>query len=225
VDFDLGPVFANLPFLIAGLQGTLTVSAGALVVGSAVGLGIALLRLARPRPLQVVGGLYVDFIRSVPLLILLVLFVYALPIVIENATGSSIRIDALVAGIIGLGLYAAAYLAEVFRAGILAVPSGQREAALSTGMTERQAFRRIVLPQAVRKIIPPTTSTILSLIKDSAVTFAIAVPELMAKAGSLNNALQRPIEVFLVVAAIYLVITYPLLLLSERLQRSAAAGA
>ena len=225
MDFDLGPVFANLPFLIAGLQGTLTVSAGALVVGSAVGLGIALLRLARPRPLQVVGGLYVDFIRSVPLLILLVLFVYALPIVIENATGSSIRIDALVAGIIGLGLYAAAYLAEVFRAGILAVPSGQREAALSTGMTERQAFRRIVLPQAVRKIIPPTTSTILSLIKDSAVTFAIAVPELMAKAGSLNNALQRPIEVFLVVAAIYLVITYPLLLLSERLQRSAAAGA
>lgn len=225
MDFDLGPVFANLPFLIAGLQGTLTVSAGALVVGSAVGLGIALLRLARPRPLQVVGGLYVDFIRSVPLLILLVLFVYALPIVIENATGSSIRIDALVAGIIGLGLYAAAYLAEVFRAGILAVPSGQREAALSTGMTERQAFRRIVLPQAVRKIIPPTTSTILSLIKDSAVTFAIAVPELMAKAGSLNNGLQRPIEVFLVVAAIYLVITYPLLLLSERLQRSAAAGA
>ena len=139
---DFGPVFANLPFLIAGLQGTLTVSAGAIVVGSAVGLGIALLRLSGSRPLRFLGGLYVDFIRSVPLLILLVLFVYALPIVVEDVTGHSIRIDALLAGIFGLGLYAAAFLAEVFRTGILAVPSGQREAALSTGMTSRQAFRR-----------------------------------------------------------------------------------
>jgi His/Glu/Gln/Arg/opine family amino acid ABC transporter permease subunit len=222
---DFGPVFANLPFLIAGLEGTLTVSAGALLVGAALGLAIALLRLSPSRPLQFLGGLYVDFVRSVPLLILLVLFVYAVPIVVENLTGRSLRIDALVAGILGLGLYAAAYLAEVFRAGILAVPSGQREAALSTGMTNRQAFRRIVLPQAGRKIIPPATSTVLSLVKDSAVTFAIAVPELIAKAGSLNNGLQRPIEVFLVVAGIYLVITYPLLLLSERLQRSAASSA
>lgn len=219
---DFAPVFENLPFLIAGLQGTLTVSAGALVVGSLVGLGIALLRLSASRPLRFVGGLYVDFIRSVPLLILLVLFVYAFPIVVENLSGLSIRIDALFAGILGLGLYAAAFLAEVFRTGILAVPSGQREAALSTGMTNRQAFRRIILPQAVRKIIPPATSTVLSLVKDSAVTFAIAVPELMAKAGSLNNGLQRPIEVFLVVAGIYLVMTYPLLFLSDRMQRSVA---
>ena len=219
---DFGPVFENLPFLLAGLQGTLTVSVGAFVVGSVVGLAIALLRLSSSRPLRFLGGLYVDFIRSVPLLILLVLFVYAVPIVVESATGTSIRIDALFAGILGLGLYAAAFLAEVFRTGILAVPSGQREAALSTGMTNRQAFLRVILPQAARKIIPPATSTVLTLVKDSAVTFAIAVPELMAKAGSLNNGLQRPIEVFAVVAGIYLVMTYPLLLLSDRMQRSAA---
>ncbi len=173
-------------------------SAGALVIGSIVGLFVALLRLSSSRVLKFVGGLYVDFIRSVPLLILLVLFVYAVPIVVEDLTGQTIRIDALIAGMLGLGLYAAAYLAEVFRSGILAVPSGQREAALSTGMSNGQAFRRIVLPQAARKIIPPATSTVLSLVKDSAVTFAIAVPELMAKAGSLNNGLQRPNEVFLV---------------------------
>lgn len=221
---DFGPVLDNLPFLIAGLQGTLTVSAGATIVGATVGLAIALLRISPSRPLRFLGGLYVDFIRSVPLLIILVLFVYAVPIVIESATGHSIRIDALMAGMLGLGLYAAAFLAEVFRSGILAVPSGQREAALSTGMTNRQAFRRVVLPQAARKIIPPATSSILTLVKDSAVTFAIAVPELMAKAGSLNNGLQRPIEVFVVVALIYLAVTYPLLLISDRLQRSAAAG-
>jgi polar amino acid transport system permease protein len=225
VSLDFGPVFASLPFLVAGLEGTLKVSVGAMAVGAIVGLGIALLRLSTSRALRFAGGLYVDFVRSVPLLILLVLFVYALPIVIEDLTGRTIRIDALLAGIFGLGLYAAAYLAEVFRAGILAVPSGQREAALSTGMTGRQAFRRVVLPQAARKVIPPATSSILSLVKDSSVTFAIAVPELMAKAGSLNNALQRPNEVFLVVAAIYLVITYPLLLISDWVQRRAAAAA
>jgi len=224
VSLDFGPVFDNLPFLVAGLEGTLKVSVGAIAVGAAMGLAIALLRLSGSRALRFAGGLYVDFVRSVPLLILLVLFVYALPIVVEDLTGRTIRIDALLAGILGLGLYAAAYLAEVFRAGILAVPSGQREAALSTGMTGRQAFRRVVLPQAARKVIPPATSSILSLVKDSSVTFAIAVPELMAKAGSLNNALQRPNEVFLVVALIYLVITYPLLLLSDWVQRRAAAA-
>ena len=224
MSLDFGPVFDNLPFLVAGLEGTLKVSVGAIAVGAAMGLAIALLRLSGSRALRFAGGLYVDFVRSVPLLILLVLFVYALPIVVEDLTGRTIRIDALLAGILGLGLYAAAYLAEVFRAGILAVPSGQREAALSTGMTGRQAFRRVVLPQAARKVIPPATSSILSLVKDSSVTFAIAVPELMAKAGSLNNALQRPNEVFLVVALIYLVITYPLLLLSDWVQRRAAAA-
>jgi polar amino acid transport system permease protein len=126
---------------------------------------------------------------------------------------------------IGIGIYEAAYLAEVFRSGVLAVPGGQREAGISSGMTGSQAMRRIILPQAFQKIIPPATSSILTLVKDSSVAFAVAVPELIARAGSLNNQLQKPVEVFLVVAGIYLVITYPLLLLSDRLQRRAAASA
>jgi polar amino acid transport system permease protein len=225
MQLDFEPVFSNIQFLIGGLEGTLKVSAGAVVVGSMLGLAVALLRLSRFRVLRFVGGLYVDFMRSVPLVVLLVWFVYALPIVVETATGQRILIDPLVAGMVGIGIYEAAYLAEVFRSGILAVPSGQREAGISTGMTGSQAMRRIILPQAFQKIIPPATSTMLSVVKDSSVAFAVAVPELIARAGSLNNTLQKPIEVFLVVAGIYLVITYPLLLLSDRLQRRAAASA
>ena len=216
---DFSPVIENLPFLIAGLGGTLTLAVGAMVVGVAIGLLVGLARLSPARPVRLLAGLYVDFVRSVPLLVLLVFYVYALPILFENATGHRIIVDPIFAGITGLGIYEAAYFAEVFRAGILAVPSGQREAALSTGMTPAQAMRRVVLPQAIRKMIPPTASLFVTLTKDTSVAFAIAVEELMAKAGFLVNYTFRPMEVLGVVALIYFFILYPMTLVATYLQR------
>jgi polar amino acid transport system permease protein len=216
---DFRPVIENVPFLIAGLGGTLTLAAGAMVVGVLVGLLVGLGRLSGARPIRTVAGLYVDFVRSVPLLVLLIFYVYALPILFENATGHRIIVDPIFAGITGLGLYEAAYFAEVFRAGVLAVPAGQREAALSTGMTPRQAMTRVVLPQAIRKMIPPTASLFVTLTKDTSIAFAIAVEELMAKAGFLVNYTFRPIEVLAVVAVIYFVLLYPMTLVAVYLQR------
>jgi polar amino acid transport system permease protein len=216
---DFSPVLENLPFLIAGLGGTLTLAVGAMVVGVALGLVVGLGRLSRLRVVRGVAGLYVDFVRSVPLLVLLVFYVYALPILVENATGHRLVIDPIFAGITGLGIYEAAYFAEVFRTGILAVPGGQREAALSTGMTPVQAMRRVVLPQAIRKMIPPTASLFVTLTKDTSVAFAIAVEELMAKAGFLVNFTFRPIEVLAVVSVIYFVLLYPMTLVATYLQR------
>ena len=208
-----------LPFLIVGLQGTLTLAAGAMVVAVIVGLFVGLGRLSRFAPIRVAAGLYVDFVRSVPLLVLLVFYVYALPILILNLTGERIIIDPIFAGITGLGLYGAAYFAEVFRTGVLAVPSGQREAALSTGMTSQQAMRRVVLPQAVRKMIPPSASLVVTLTKDTSIAFAIAVEELMSKAGFLINYTFRPIEVLMIVALIYFILLYPMTLLAQYLER------
>jgi len=216
---QFGPVLDNLPFLIAGLEGTLTLAAGAMLVGIGAGLVVGLGRLSRLAPVRLAAGLYVDFVRSVPLLVLLVFYVYALPILIQNLTDQRIVIDPLFAGITGLGLYEAAYFAEVFRAGVLAVPGGQREAALSTGMTSSQAMRRVVLPQALRKMIPPSASLFVSVTKDTSVAFAIAVPELMAKAGFLVNYTFRPIEVLIVVSAIYLALLYPMTLVAQYLER------
>ena len=219
MDFDV--VIDNLPFLIAGLGGTLTLAAGALVFGIAIGLIVGLGRVSRFRAIRAIAGLYVDFVRSVPLLVILIFYVYALPILVDNLTGHRLIIDPIFAGITGLGLYEAAYFAEVFRAGILAVPVGQREAALSTGMTSTQAMRRVVLPQAIRKMIPPSASLFVTLTKDTSVAFAIAVEELMAKAGFLINFTFRPIEVLAVVAVIYFVLLYPLTLAAQYLERRA----
>ena len=216
---DFGVVVDNVPFLIAGLRGTMTLAIGAMVVGVALGLLVGLSRLSPLRPVRVVAGLYVDFVRSVPLLVLLVFYVYAIPILFETATGQRIIVDPIFAGITGLGVYEAAYFAEVFRAGVLAVPAGQREAALSTGMTPLQAMRRVVLPQAVRKMIPPTASLFITLTKDTSVAFAIAVEELMAKAGFLINYTFRPMEVLAVVSVIYFVLLYPMTLGANYLQR------
>jgi polar amino acid transport system permease protein len=216
---DFTDVVPYLPFLIAGIQGTLTLAIGAMVVGVVVGLIVGLGRISRFRAVRTVAGIYVDFVRSVPLLVLLVFYVYALPILILNLTDQRIVIDPIFAGITGLGLYEAAYFAEVFRAGILAVPSGQREAALSSGMTSSQAMRRIVLPQAVRKMIPPSASLFVTLTKDTSIAFAIAVEELMAKAGFLINFTFRPIEVLMLVALIYFVLLYPMTLFAQYLER------
>ncbi len=216
---DFAPVIENLPFLIAGIGGTLTLAAGAMVVAVLVGLLMGLARLSSRAPVRIAAGLYVDFVRSVPLLVLLIFYVYAVPILIENSTGARLIVDPIFAGITGLGLYEAAYFAEVFRAGVLAVPAGQREAALSTGMTSRQAMIRVVLPQAVRKMIPPSASLFVTLTKDTSVAFAIAVEELMAKAGFLVNYTFRPIEVLAVVAVIYFVLLYPMTLAAVYLQR------
>jgi len=216
---DFGPVLTNLPFLISGLGGTITLAVGAMAVGIVAGLALGLARISPRRPIRAVAGIYVDFVRSVPLLIILVFYVYAFPILFENATGTHIIVDPIFAAITGLGFYEAAYFAEVFRTGILAVPSGQREAALSTGMTSSQAMRRVVLPQAVRKMIPPTASLFATLTKDTSVAFAIAVPELMAKAGFLMGYTFKIVETLAVVAVIYFVLLYPMTLVANYLQR------
>ena len=216
---DFGPVLQNLPFLISGLGGTITLAVGGMVVGVVAGLGIGLARISPVRLVRAVAGTYIDFIRSVPLLILLVFYVYAFPILFENLTGTHVIIDPLFAAITGLGFYEAAYFAEVFRTGILAVPSGQREAALSTGMTSAQAMRRVVLPQAVRKMIPPTASLFATLTKDTSIAFAIAVPELMAKAGFLMGYTFKVVETLVVVALIYFILLYPMTVAANYLQR------
>ncbi len=210
---DVGAVTDNLPYLAAGVQITIEVSAIAVVIAVAVGLVMALARLSPIPPIAWLGGLYVNFFRSTPLLIQLVWFFYALPIL------SGVSFDAFTTGVIGLGLYEAAFFAEVFRSGILAVPTGQREAALAQGMTPLQAMRRVILPQAIRKTIPPAASSFVTLFKDSSLTSILAVPELLYKSSSLVSTTFSPISVLTAAALIYLALTYPQTLVANWLHR------
>jgi polar amino acid transport system permease protein len=192
------------PFLLDGVLLTIRVSLVAMLGGIAIGLVVALVRIARAPVLDAAAALYVDFFRSTPVLAQLIWIYYALPIL----TGRSLT--AFVAGVIGLSLYAGSFLSEIFRAGILSVERGQTEAALALGMTRAQAMRRVILPQATVRMLPPIGSSLITLVKDSALLSIISVPELMRQSETLASLTFRRMEVLTVAAVIYFALTYPL---------------
>lgn len=213
MNWDPSGVTDNLPFLLTGLKMTLAVSLASMAVGVAAGLVVALLRMSGVRLLEFVAGLYIDVWRSTPLLIQLIWIFYALPIV----TGQSL--EPLPAGILTMGLHVSAYLAEIYRAGILSIPRGQAYAGLSLGMTQAQVLWRVVLPQAVVRMLPPIGSQFITLVKDSALVSLINLPELMWQVQSLAAFTMRPLEVLTGGALIYVIVTLPLALLVNRLHR------
>ena len=205
--------YRYLPFLLAGVRYTVLVSVLATLVGLVVGLAAAIIRLYGPRPLGWLSAFYVDFVRSTPLLVQLVWVFFALPILVDRS------LPPLAAGVLTLGVYSGAYLAEIFRAGILSIPGGQRHAGLALGMTSRQVVWRVILPQAVVRMLPPVASTFISLVKDSSLVSVISVAELMWASQSLVSFTMRPVEVLTGTAFLYVALTYPLSLAAGFLRR------
>jgi polar amino acid transport system permease protein len=192
------------PFLLSGILLTLQVSLIAMVCGLIIGVVVALVRIARVPVASGIATLYVDFFRATPVLAQLIWIYYALPII----TGKSLT--AFVAGSIGMSLYAGSFLSEIFRAGIVSVERGQTEAALALGMSKSQAMRRVIMPQAVTRMLPPIGSSLITLVKDSALLSVISVPELMRQSETLASLTFRRMEVLTVAAFIYFAMTYPL---------------
>jgi polar amino acid transport system permease protein len=211
--WEFGAFFKYLPFLLRGMEVTVLVSALSMVVGAIVGLVVALARLSPLAPLRWLAAFYVDFLRSTPLLIQLVWVFFALPILLGYS------LPPIVAGVATLGAYSGAYLAELFRAGILSIAMGQRHAALALGMTRTQVLRRIVLPQALTRMLPPIASTLITLVKDSSLVSVISVAELMWAAQSLAAVSLRPVEVLTGTGLLYVALTYPLSLVAELTRR------
>ena len=201
---EIGEVLQYWRFLATGLRWTVEISLISVVGGSLIGLLVALIRISRLPVLSWAAALYVDFFRATPLLVQLLWIYYALPIL----TGRSLT--AVTAGALGLSLYAGSFLAEIIRAGILSVERGQSEAALALGMNHAQAMRRVILPQATVRMLPPIASTFITLVKDSALLSIISVPELMRQSETLASITFRRMEVLTVAAAVYFALTYPL---------------
>lgn len=199
-----GEVLRYWPFLLDGLRWTVQISLIAMAGGLLIGMLVALARVYQVPVLSTVGALYVDFFRSTPVLAQLIWIYYALPIL----TGKSLT--AITAGSIGLSLYAGSFLSEVFRAGLLSVERGQTEAALALGMTRLQSLRRVVLPQAIVRMLPPIGSSLVTLVKDSSLLTVIAVPELMRQSETLASITFRRMEVLTVIAFVYFLMTYPI---------------
>ena len=211
--FRWDAVWNSLDFLMSGLQMTLIISAVTLVLAMIGGLIIAGLDMSRWRVLRWIGVSFGEIIRNTPILVQLLWVYYVLPIVFN------VGIGAVAALIIGLSVYQASFISEVYRAGIQAVPKGHREAAQVLGLTPVQSFRRIVLPQAIRIVIPATANDFIALFKDTAVCSVIAVEELSKQYAMSAKSTGMFIEMALMASVLYLLMSYPLSLLSRWLER------
>ena len=202
--FRWDAVWNSLDFLMAGLQMTLFLSATTLVLAMIGGLIIAGLDMSRWRILRWIGVSFGEIIRNTPILVQLLWVYYVLPIVFN------VGIGAVAALIIGLSVYQASFISEVYRAGIQAVPKGHREAAQVLGLTPVQSFRRIVLPQAIRMTLPPLASNFVQLIKFSSLGAVISVSEITRRGMELSSSTFRPLEIFTFIAVVYFFICWPL---------------
>lgn len=207
-------------FLIAGLWGTFRAAIGAMVIAAVLGLVLALGRLSRLAPVRVVSGLIIDVFRGPPVLLMIFFAYYALPQVLPAALGGPLSRNPLLALVIGLAAYNMAVLAEIYRAGILSLDRGQSEAAYSVGMTHGKAMRLVILPQALRRMIPAIVAQLATLTKDTALGYIITVgDDLMGRGRSfVQGSPINDLQTWLVVGIIYFILIWALTRLARRLE-------
>jgi polar amino acid transport system permease protein len=200
--FSLQEMASFLPTLLEGAWVTIIVSIVSYLLALIVGLGFGIARITRVWPVRMLATGYVQFIRGTPLLLQLFFIYYVLPY-------GGIVLPPFASGVLGLTINYSAYMAEVFRAGIEAIPRGQWEAARSVGMSRRLLMQRIILPQAIRIVIPPIGNFFVSIFKDSALVSVITMRDLMFSGELLASATFKYFEIFTLVAIIYFIISYP----------------
>ena len=206
-------------FIVPALT-TLAITLVAMALAMLLGFGGALAALSRYRALRWLVQGYLGFFRGVPVLVQIVFWYNALPVLTNNA----INLPALVAGTIALALNEGAYMTEIIRSGLLSVDPGQREAARALGMTKPRALRRIVLPQALEVIIPPTGNQFIAMLKTTSLLFAIAVPEIFSTGTNIYSQNFKYFEVLAVVSIWYLLLTALLTALQKALERRFGVG-
>jgi polar amino acid transport system substrate-binding protein len=214
---DAGAVWRRIPLLVQAAGMTVFLSVVSMPLAITAGLFIALGRLYGARPLARVLSLYVELIRGTPLVLQLYFIFFVLPEV-------GLAMPPVVAAILGLAINYSAYEAEIYRAGLQAVPRGQMEAALSLGMSHRMALRRIIVPQAMRIVIPPVTNDFIALFKDTAVCSVITVVELSKAYYIHARSTGAVVELGLATACLYLAMSYPLSIFVGRMERRLAEG-
>lgn len=202
--------------LMQGLMVTFQISALSLVLSMAFGLTTAVLRLSDSFTARLAARAYVETIRNTPLLVQ-IFFIYQ---VIAPVLG----MDAFASAVLALSLFEGAYASEIFRAGIVSIHTGQWEAAHSLGLSRIQTYTRIIVPQAIRRILPPLTGVAVSLIKDSSLASTIAIFELTQQGGIIASDTFMVFETWFTVGAIYLCVTLPLSLFVAALERRMRAG-
>lgn len=204
-EFDWSVIPDNIDVFLEGALLTLEISAISLLLSLPIGIIFGFGRISRNIGVRLIASTYVEIMRGVPLLVLL-MFVYF-------GLGAIFGLSSYWSAIVSLAVFEGAFLAEIFRSGIQSVPKGQMEAARSSGMSNFQAMRYIILPQAIRRTLPPAASQFIMLIKDSSLVSVIAGVDLTLKAKNLVSSSFRALEIWAFVAMIYFIMTFSLSLL------------
>lgn len=210
--WQFGQVFTYWPHFLQGVLVTLQLAICLIVIAIVGGVIVGSARHSKKRIYNWPASLFIEIFRNTPVLVQIVWFYFAFPVLIN------VQMPGFVAAVLGIGLNATAYSAEIFRAGIQSIERGQWEAARAIGMQYPAIMRRIILPQAVRRMIPAFANRIIEIVKATSLASAIAVGELVFRGEELANTIYRPMEIYTIVALIFFVLIYPLALLTYWLE-------
>ena len=217
-DWDFASVFLHADALLVGAVGTLRIFAICLFAGLPLGLAVGLARRAWSRWIYWPASAFVEFFRNTPVLVQILWFYYALPLLVP------FEIGALAAASLGISLNSAAFSAEIFRGGIQSIERGQREGAEALGMTRAQTMRRVVLPQAIRRVLPALTGRAIEIFKMSTLASVVSYVELVQQGKLIASIDYNPIEVYTVVALAFFAFLYPLVQMTYALERRMSRG-
>lgn len=208
--WDFSFLWGYRELFLKGLWVSIAFTIGSIVLGFLIGMISSRAKLSKHAVFRLMGNVYIELFRCTPVLVQLIWIYYALPILL------GIQISAVTACILSLSLYGGAFYAEIIRGGIVSIDRGQSEAGLALGMMPAQVMRRIVLPQAIKRMIPALMNQSVLQFKNTSLVSIIAVPDLLYQGQVVSSEIYRPLEVFTVVAVIYFVILYPLTALVRR---------
>tara|TARA_R110000850_G_scaffold36744_13_gene96912 strand:+ start:4282 stop:5040 length:759 start_codon:yes stop_codon:yes gene_type:complete len=197
--------WSNITFLLNGFGATILLSVIAAVLSMVVGLLVALPGMSANRWVRLPSRIYIEFVRAIPLLPMLFWVFYGLPVVLQSI-GISVRIDAFWGAVITLAISDSAFTAEIYRSGIQSIARGQTEAAKTIGLTYTQTMRYVILPQAIRRILPPLANQFIYIVKMSAFASVIGMQELTRRANELVVTEYRPLEIYTLLILEYLVL-------------------
>ena len=218
--FNFRIIWEYMPFFMEGLRNTFLISIVSIFLALIAGVIACAGRLSPWKPVRGLAIVYIESIRSTPLLVQILFIWLALPQIWQGFG----TVDALVMGTFAVAFNYGAYMTEIFRAGIQAVPNGQREAAAALGLSERRIFGRIVLPQAFRIVIPAIGNEFIAMIKDTSLLAVIGVQELLWKARTVGSQNFKMLETLILAALVYWVLTIIFSYFQERLEKRMARG-
>ena len=213
--FSFQTIIDNLPVLAASARYTLLISGAGCFLGLIFGALICVAAVSRASAARAFAGVYVSFFRGVPLLIQLLLAFYLLPLV-------GVNVPALAAAILTVGLCAAAYISEILRGALNAIPRGQAEAAMAVGLAPRDIWTRILLPQALKISMPALVNELILLVKASSLVTVVGIVEITRMSQAIASATYRPLEIYLTAAFLYLAINLVIAALGRNLERRLA---